>query len=167
MTCRRARKLMPLFAGGDLRPRLTAAVREHLDSCPSCWRELREYRLALAQVKAAAKEEGIPEWSDGEWLALMDRVRPAARETEPAVVFTRPRWAAASVLGAVIGLAVLSVLLRDGRPGPRPDSGAAATAVAEADRGQDVISVTMVSPESGLQVVWFLDKNFDWKGDKE
>jgi len=167
MTCRRAKKLIPLFAGDDLRPRLTAAVREHIDSCPSCWRELREYRLALARAKAAAKEEGVPEWSDGEWRALMARVRPAARETKPAVVFTRPRWAAASVLGAVIGLAVLSVLFRDGRPGPRPDSGAAAMATAEADRGQDVISVTMVSPESGLQVVWFLDKNFDWKGDKE
>jgi hypothetical protein len=27
--------------------------------------------------------------------------------------------------------------------------------------------MTMVSPETGLQVVWILDKNFDWKGDRQ
>ncbi len=32
--------------------------------------------------------------------------------------------------------------------------------------GQDVVSVTLVSHESGLQVVWFFDKNFEWKGDQ-
>jgi anti-sigma factor RsiW len=31
--------------------------------------------------------------------------------------------------------------------------------------GQDVLSVTMVSQETGLQVVWFFNKNFEWKGD--
>jgi hypothetical protein len=31
--------------------------------------------------------------------------------------------------------------------------------------GQDVLSVTLVTKDSGLQVVWFFDKNFEWKGD--
>jgi hypothetical protein len=31
--------------------------------------------------------------------------------------------------------------------------------------GQDVLSVTMVSQETGLQVVWFFNKDFEWKGD--
>jgi len=33
--------------------------------------------------------------------------------------------------------------------------------------GPDVVSVKMVSQETGLQVVWFFNKNFDWKGDKK
>jgi hypothetical protein len=33
--------------------------------------------------------------------------------------------------------------------------------------GQDVLSVTMVSKESGLQVVWFFNRNFEWKGDQK
>jgi hypothetical protein len=32
--------------------------------------------------------------------------------------------------------------------------------------GQDVISVRMVSKETGLQVVWFFNKNFAWEGDQ-
>ncbi len=165
MTCRRAKKLIPLHAGVDLRPRLAAAVRAHVDSCPSCRQELEEYRQALSRIKAAAKEESAPDWSAGEWRALMARVRPEARETGRPPVVARPRWAAASVLGAFLGLAVLSVLMKDGDVGPRPDLGTAVPALAEANREQDVISLTLVSPESGLQVVWFFDKKFDWKGD--
>jgi hypothetical protein len=30
---------------------------------------------------------------------------------------------------------------------------------------QEVVSVKLVSPETGLQIVWFLDKNFEWKGE--
>lgn len=172
MRCRKAKDLLPLYAGGDLRPRLAAGVRAHVDSCPSCWAELREYRAALARVKAAAGAEGGPDWSEGQWQALMARVAAEGRSNGKASAGRRgpvllPRWAPASVLGAAIGLAVLGTLLKDGRFGQAPGASVAVPAIAEADRKQDVISVTMVSPESGLQVVWFLDKNFDWKGDNE
>jgi hypothetical protein len=36
-----------------------------------------------------------------------------------------------------------------------------------AQERQDVLSVTMVSQETGLQVVWFFNKNFEWKGDQK
>ncbi len=32
---------------------------------------------------------------------------------------------------------------------------------------QEVVTVTYVSQETGLQIVWFLDKNFEWKGDQQ
>jgi len=156
MTCRKAKKLIPLYAGDDLRPRLERAVRAHIDACPACGKEIGEYRLALARIKAAAKEESVPDWSDGEWKALMARVRPAASETKRPVVLARPRWAAASVLGAFLGLAVLTMLIKDGNWEPREVSPVT---------GPEVVSLTMVSQETGLQVVWFLDKNFEWKGD--
>jgi hypothetical protein len=79
----------------------------------------------------------------------------------------RPSWAAASVLGAVIGLAILSVHFRG--PSPRPNAATATEGalIASENPRQDRISITMVSPETGLQVVWFLDKNFDYKGEQE
>jgi len=55
MTCRKVHELMPLFAGDDLGPRRTRAVRSHVDACPACRRELEELREALARIKAAAK----------------------------------------------------------------------------------------------------------------
>jgi hypothetical protein len=47
------------------------------------------------------------------------------------------------------------------RPAPRPNEPAAA----QKEGSQDVVSVTLVSQDTGLKVVWFLDKNFDWKGE--
>ena len=157
MTCRKAKKLLPLYAGGDLRPRLLAAVRAHVDSCPSCWKELAEYRESLSRLKAAAKAESVPDWSEGEWRALAARFRPADPGEKRPAFLARPRWAAASVLGTFLGLAVLTMLFKDGNLGPRETSTAGEPSV---------VSLTLVSQETGLQVVWFLDKNFEWKGDK-
>ncbi len=36
---------------------------------------------------------------------------------------------------------------------------------APASPSQDVISMTLVSPDTGLQVVWVFNRNFDWKGE--
>jgi len=72
-----------------------------------------------------------------------------------------PGWAAASAAGVLIGFVILSVLFRGSVPGP------VRTASPAAAHEQDVVSMTMVSPETGLQIVWFLDKNFDYKGEQE
>jgi hypothetical protein len=166
MTCRKAKKLMPLYAGDDLRPRLTAAVRAHVDSCPVCWKELEEFRESMSRLKAAAKAESVPDWSEGEWRALTDRFRPEAPGEKRPAFLAQPRWAAASVLGAFLGLIVLAVLFRGPMDGPERVATAGRTNQEAAVRNQDVVSMTMVSQETGLQVVWFLDKNFEWKGDK-
>jgi predicted anti-sigma-YlaC factor YlaD len=157
MTCRKAKKLMPLYTSDDLRPRLLAAVRAHIDACLSCRKELGEYRQALTRLKAAAKAESVPDWSEGEWRALAARFKPAAPPTKRPAFLARPRWAAASVLGMFLGLAVLTMLFKDGSLGPREKSTAGEPSV---------VSLTLVSQETGLQVVWFLDKNFEWKGDE-
>jgi len=47
------------------------------------------------------------------------------------------------------------------QPAPRPNEPAAA----QKEGSQDVVSVTLVSQDTGLKVVWFLDKNFEWKGE--
>ena len=157
MTCRKAKKLMPLYAGDDLRPRLMTAVRIHVDSCPSCWKELAEYRESLSRLKAAAKAESVPDWSEGEWRALAARFKPAGPGEKRPAFLARPRWATASVLGVFLGLAVLTMLFKDGNLEQRETS---------ATGEPSVVSLTLVSQETGLQVVWFLDKNFEWKGDE-
>jgi hypothetical protein len=64
-----------------------------------------------------------------------------------------------SLCGALAALAMLVL---------RPPSGPEGTALAGRAAGdQDVVSVTMISQETGLQVVWFFDKNFDYKGERE
>jgi len=172
MTCRRVRKLMPLFVGDDLRPGLAAAVRGHIDACPGCRAEFEAFRADMAGIKTAAKAEGAGGWTDGEWNSLVARVTAGTRAVgevsgRAGAHILRPNWAAASVVGAAIGLAVLSVLFRGPsvKPGGISDKGLAT--IASGRSPQDQVAITMVSPETGLQVVWILDKNFDWKGDQE
>lgn len=172
MTCRRVRKLMPLFVGDDLRPGSAAAVRAHIDACPGCLEELEGFRAALAEIKASAKVEGVSEWSEGEWAAAMSRVAAEASRGRQAPdgagapVF-RPRWATAAALGTMIGLALLAVLFRGPSIRSGGTSGPGPTAFAASRIPQDKVAITMVSPETGLQVVWILDKNFDYKGEQE
>jgi hypothetical protein len=167
MTCRKARKLMPLFIGDDLGPRGTRAVRAHLDACADCRRELEAFRGSLAELKAEAGREEVPRWGAGEWRALMDRVVEEARgsgalEARPVWRFPRPHGAAAAALGALLGFGALALLVL------RPPAGPEGTALADRAAGeQDVVSMTMVSRETGLQVVWFFDKNFEYKGERE
>jgi len=161
MTCRKALKLMPLAAGEDLRPRRARAFRAHVEACPGCRKELEALRAALEAYRTAAKEEGGPDWTEGEWKALMVRATGQGR----AVPRQLPRWAVASGMGALLGLVVLSVLFKT--PGTRPErttAGAAIPGEPAAPREQDVVSVTMVSQETGLQIVWFFDKTFDYEG---
>jgi hypothetical protein len=172
MTCRRVRKLIPLAAGDDLRPRPAAAFLAHIDACPGCRAELERFRTALTAIKTAARTAGVPEWSAGEWDSLMSRVAAEARRGRDTGAVGRapaakPYWAAASVVGAFLCLVVLSLLFRGPSAGPGTMKAAGEKPVTAEAGEQDRLTMTLVSPESGLQVVWIFDRNFDWKGDQE
>jgi anti-sigma factor RsiW len=173
MTCRKVRRFISLAAGDDLEPRRAAAFRAHLAACPACRAELEAFRADLAELKAAARAEGVAGWTEAEWKATMARMRAEANGTVPSPAREAgpafaPRWAAASAIGIVLGLVVMGVLFRG--PSPRPDTKASAGGsgpVAAGSGEQDRLTMTLVSPETGLQIVWILDKNFDWKGDRQ
>lgn len=171
MTCQKVRQLVPLAAGGDLPRRRARAFRAHLDACPGCRAELERFRADLAAIAAEAKAAGVGDWREPEWRALMARVRSEASGAGPATAGRRsagrwPRWAPASALGAVAGLALLFAIL--GGPGPERTAPAGdGSGRASEAKPQDVLTMTMVSPETGLQIFWFFDRNFDYKGEQE
>jgi anti-sigma factor RsiW len=159
MTCVKVRKLLPLHAGGDLPPRRAARLEVHLEDCSDCRRELESLRAARARVRAAAAAEQAPGWSEAEWKVLMVRATAARGESRRPAAAAKPRWALAA---GTVGVALVVVaLLVTGifRTSPAPQVASAAA--------QDVLSVTLVSPETGLQVVWVFNKNFDLKGEYE
>jgi hypothetical protein len=129
-----------------------------MEACPSCLEELQEFRRALGGARAAARNEWVKDWTEPEWKALMARIASEETGQSKAAAGFRPRWAMASGLAAVILLAVLTLVFRTSIFQPGEMSPTA---------GPEVVSVTMVSQETGLQVVWFFNKNFDWKGDKK
>ena len=162
MRCARVRQFLPLHAGGDLPPRRAARVQVHLDGCADCRRDLESLRAARAAIRAAAAAEPLPGWSEAEWKALMVRATAARIEAPPPAIATRPRWAlAAGTAGvALLAVALLVTGVFKRAPAPEPE-------LASSGAAQDVVSVTLVSPDTGLQVVWVFNRNFDLKGDFE
>jgi anti-sigma factor RsiW len=158
MTCRKAKKALPLLAGSDLPPGNERKVLAHLQGCSTCREELAEYRRALGRVRAAAQEEGVKDWTGAEWQALMAAIAASRPGRRGPAFGLRPRWALASGLAAVAVLAATVLIFKDASFRQRE---------AGSVPGPDVVSVTMVSQETGLQVVWFLNKNFDWKGEQK
>jgi anti-sigma factor RsiW len=158
MRCRQAKKDIPLLAGGDLSPRKARKILAHIEGCRACRLDLEGYRSSLARVKAASQEEGLRDWSEPEWKAVMARIITEKSEERSPAPRLRPRWAMASGLAAVVLLAVLTLVFRNSIFRPEGTAPAA---------GPEVVSVTMVSQETGLQVVWFLNKYFEWKGDNK
>ncbi len=178
MTCRRARGLLPLLAGDDLSPRKARRLERHLSTCPACRAELEELRAALAAVRAEALADDLPAWDESSWTALASRV-----EGEPAPKRFRPRMGSIPIPSPVLtagvaatALIAVFVIVFKGTDFRSPDGSSvaalstAARKISEpslaASRDQDRFSVTLVSRETGLQVVWIFDKNFEWKGEQ-
>ncbi len=182
MTCRRTRRLLPLFAGGDLPERRARRVQIHVETCADCRRELEEYQRAVRVVADAVRVTPAGDWTPGEWRAVMDRVAKEKREPrDRAAAAPAPasKWVPAFASAATVVVVVaISLLLKDSpiktagtQPGPGMTNQQSASkkggpaAAAQDSSKQDVLTMTLVSPDTGLQVVWVFNRDFDWKGE--
>lgn len=111
MNCRKAERLLPLAAGGDLPPGKAGQLESHLKNCAGCRGEFQAYRAALEEMKSLARAEPRADWPEAEWRAALElaagqrrgRTGPAARRFPG-----RLAWTMGSA--AVVMLAVGSVL---------------------------------------------------------
>lgn len=111
-TCRKVRGLLPLHVGGDLEPKHTSGVEEHLHACLSCFREFRELAGVRGRLGALAEEPLPAGILDGFAEEVMARI--ALEEPGPAAepprslrgAMTPVRWAAAAgiMVAALLGL---------------------------------------------------------------
>ncbi len=117
MNCRRARKEIPLLAGGDLAVRKAGKLEKHLQACADCRRELMEYRASLAGIKTVAEKDEVRDWPESEWKALIKNVISQKAEPRESVHKASPRlaWAygfAVLALLAGVGFLLRSVILK-------------------------------------------------------
>ena len=103
MRCRRVRRLLALFVGGDLSPRSTDAVELHLSNCADCHAEhetLEESRRALFCLKGPADGPAPDLWP--ELRSRLARERSRDRRRLPVRIAF-----AALILAMIAGVAVL------------------------------------------------------------
>jgi hypothetical protein len=121
MNCRRARKLLPLYAGGDLRPGESGRVAAHLSVCQPC----SGSAAAFAESRALVGSYEAPDF-DAEFYDLVRRNvmreigrRPPTRANRLGVfafLYPRPQAFAYGAALAVLALALAFVLRQTGVP---------------------------------------------------
>jgi hypothetical protein len=147
MTCEKARKDIPLLAGGELRPRKTRRLRKHLLECSGCREELREYQGALAILKDAAREDEL-DWKEAEWKRLMAGVKEKRPELRPPLFGLLPKraWTYGFIFLAAAGVLVL-VFRGHLREPPVPPQQSAKIALTQPGRSETFNAAELTTAE--------------------
>jgi len=166
MTCQKAKKWLPLAAGGELPAKKARKLEAHVRKCAGCRQEAEEISAALIAAKGLARTETTGDWTDAEWRGMLKTITAGKVKVRswPRRLVQSPAFAfGVALLAFAAGMLLLN------RPGPAPSGqqpvalGGPSAAGLKESAGQDVLSMTIVSQETGLKIVWFFNKNFEWK----
>ena len=160
MNCRKAQKWLSLYSGGDLPIRKSRKIEIHIQNCGSCGRELQAFQKSLNTARNLMRDSSVL-GSQAAWDRALVRAQ-APRSRDRVLFSVKPVWtyAALAVLAAALTFLVV-------KPLPDLESYSLNQAVSASASSQDVISMTLVSKETGLKVQWFLNRNFSLKEDSE
>lgn len=158
MKCQKIQRLLPLLAGSELPESQISSVKAHLEGCSQCQKEYEKYTLLVANTRKWLAEDKVG-WEEQEWRqAIRSVVNQGSKKRTSLVPWPFPRaWAYALMAGVMLLLTTLIV-----RPPFVKQIGLTPKYrdVAGIEK-QEVVSMTMVSKETGLKIVWFFNKNFN------
>ncbi len=172
MKCHKIRRLLPLLAGSELPEEDIPAVRSHLEGCPKCRAEYEKFVWLVRETRTWFEEEKL-EWEEKDWQRAVQSV---IKEGSSRKVFLelwpfRKGWAYALMAGVM--LVIMTLVVRPpfvkhiGLTPRYPDvAGEEVLSGTGGQREQEMVSMTMVSKETGLQIVWIFNKNFDLEENK-
>ena len=157
MKCKRIRRYLPFYIESDLSPKNKEAVRVHLNTCNECQKAYEAYVRSLKTAKEWLDESAVV-WKEAEWKRI---VQNAVAEKSKSLSGFEPwpfkrGWAIAAMAAVMIIFIffVTRPLFLDLEDFPGQN-------VLAKGNQQDVVSMTMVSKDTGLKVVWILNKNFN------
>lgn len=161
MKCKKARRLLPLAAGGDLAQPAADKVTAHLEGCEGCRRDYQANLQALQMSREWLARER-KDWEEADWMRAIQRALQVD-QAKPHLLASRyfkRGWAYAFLAAAAVMLCFLLIQppFQKHRPEGRSQTQPAG--------GQEVISMTLVSEETGLKINWFFHKNFYWEEKK-
>ena len=158
MKCQKIRRQLPLLAGSELPDSQVHSVRAHLEECPRCQGEYEKYALVVSQTREWLSEGRIG-WDEREWQQMVRAVLDGfPRRKISLIPWPFPKtWAYALMAGVMLLVTTLVV-----RPPFVEQIGLTPKYTERVElEEQEVVSMTMVSKETGLKVVWFFNKNFN------
>jgi hypothetical protein len=155
MKCKRVHRYLPLMIGGDLAPNKAERVQKHVELCPGCQDEFRMYRLSLKRAIEWVSSEKV-DWKESEWMMSLRKAShfKQSRKMQLAPWPFKKGWALAM-------MAVLAVLLTLFAlyPSLSNQSVQRASTTPEEIFRPEILSLRLVSQETGLKINWFFHKD--------
>jgi anti-sigma factor RsiW len=161
MKCRKVRRLLPLHVGGDLKSAANRSLSGHIKRCSQCRAEYEAFRASYESVKAWMAVDAL-EWEDTDWKRTLRLALGSQKGSPPSLALWpfRRVWAYTLMAALAVGLSWLLI-----RPAAVGNSGGrdplTVSSAGPNAPEQDVVSMTMISQETGLKIVWFFDKKFN------
>ena len=127
VTCRAARRLLPLFAGGDLKAPEMSAVAGHVAACPACRAEVEAFAAARSLLPLASLSFGESERALIR-RRVLDEIASRGNPSPVVAFLLRPRFALAALAGVVVlAASLVSPYFIRRRRGARGDRARTAT----------------------------------------
>lgn len=163
MNCKKVRRLLPLMVGSEIPQSKFQALKAHLEKCPRCQHEYNSCIQSFKKTKEWLTKDKM-DWEETEWQqAVRNAIREKPHKVLPLVPWPfRKAWAYA--LMAVFTVVFTFLIIRPSFIKEELEPGT--EVLAENESKQNVISMIMVSKETGLKIVWFFNKNFELEENK-
>lgn len=170
MKCKKVKRLLPLFVGDDLSIGKMSRLKNHLDRCSACQQELHSYVMSLDKTREWLTGDRV-DWQTQEWEdALEGAVKGRPSRVSPLSPWPfRKSWAYAlmALLAVVITVFVVRPIRVDlGKEREMYTSSRIPSRILTEKVQQQVVSMTLVSRETGLKITWFFNKDFNFKEEK-
>jgi hypothetical protein len=168
VNCKKLRRLLPLMVGYDIPSSKISAMKRHIERCQACQREYYSYLKSTKKIGELLLQDRI-DWEDKEWQRI---VQKAVKEEKQTTTSLAPwpfhkAWAYALIAILVTALSFFFILnssfLKEKLSAEYqtiPETQKKIFKIHPETHEQDVISMTIISKESGLKIVWFLNKHY-------
>jgi len=169
VSCKKVQRLLPLVAGSEIPQSKILSLKAHLEECPKCRQEYDSYMLSLEKTKEwLAKDR--KDWEESDWhQALQRAIKDKKPEVSPHIPWPFKKVWAYSLVGMLAVALTLLFIIRPSIIQKKMGLGSEKFTQEQAqlfrsspeESKQEVVSMTLVSKETGLKIVWFLNKNFE------
>jgi hypothetical protein len=157
--CKRAQRLLPLLIGKELSLSVIEKVERHLENCSICRAEFEAVEHSTLKMREWLKQ-GKRDWEDSDWNeAVQNAHRSFSNKRSPLSPWPLKRSWAYVMMAGTAALLFLFVI----QPSFFRSLLKNKALDLEGQVSQEIVSMRIVSEETGLKINWFFNKDFEIK----
>lgn len=153
MNCTKVRRLLPLLIGLDLPSSKEQKVLSHLQDCQRCALEFSMLKQSLKKTTDWLAIDSV-KWKESDWAGIIQKALPQEEKKILAPWPFKKGWAWALMATTAIFLSIFVA-----HPSLIKNKLGETTAKQRETSPPEVLSMKIVSKETGLKINWFFHKD--------